>query len=110
MKRLFAISFVVIALLAVSVYRAKEGAQASEIKIQKLEQQIAAAKEELRVLKAEEAHLSRPERIGPLAAEKLGMGPVRPEQLKGEAALQETLAESASDDSTAIAGGQDATE
>lgn len=93
MKGLFATSLVVIALLVVSVYRAKEGAQESELKINQLEKQIAAEKEELRVLKAEEAHLSRPERIGPLATEKLGMGPVRPEQMTGESALQEKLSE-----------------
>ncbi len=91
MKRLIVISLIVIGLLAVSVYRAKEGALESEAKIEQLERQIATEKEELRVLKAEEAHLSRPERIGPLAAEKLGMGPVRPEQITGEGALQEKL-------------------
>ncbi len=87
MKRLIVISLFVIALLSVSVYRAKEGAQESEAKIAQLEKEIAAEKEDLRVLKAEEAHLSRPERIGQLASEKLGMGPVRPEQMSGEVAF-----------------------
>ncbi|MFC7291936.1 cell division protein FtsL [Hirschia litorea] len=96
MKGLIAIALVVTGLLAVSVYRAKEGAQNSELNIVQLKREIAAEKEELRVLKAEEAHLSRPERIGPLAAEKLGMGPVRPEQITGETALQKKLSDTQS--------------
>ena len=78
MGRIFLIFLFVAGLLAVSVYRAKEGAQQSEANIKKLEQQIAAEKESLRVLKAEEAHLMSPKYIGPIAREKLGMGPMRP--------------------------------
>ncbi len=110
MKGLIAIALVVTCLLAVSVYRAKEGAQESELKIEQLRREIAREKEELRVLKAEEAHLARPERIGPLAVEKLNMGPVRPEQITGETALQQKLTETdienANEAASATSGGQ----
>ncbi len=91
MKRFFFVALFVVALLAVSVYRAKEGAQESEEQIRQLEAQIALEREEVRALRAEEAHLSRPERIGPLAQEKLGMFPVKPEQMKQEADLNQRL-------------------
>jgi cell division protein FtsL len=71
---------VVAATLAVGVYRAKLGAQETEGRIDEMRAGIARTQEEIAVLRAEEAYLSRPERIGPLARERLGLEPVAPVQ------------------------------
>ncbi len=89
MKQMIALALIAIGLLAVSVYRAKLGAREAEERIQVLEAENAALLEEVTVLRAEEAHLSRPERIGPIAREQLGMGPVTPDQVAAGASLMD---------------------
>ena len=49
--------------------------------------------EEISVLKAEEAYLTRPERIGPIAHDKLNMQPAQPEQFTAPEALSRRLGE-----------------
>lgn len=80
MKRLAVIGVIVVALLAVGVYRAKLGAQETETRINAVKAEIRDETQEIAVMKAEEAYLSRPERIGPLAKDKLGLQPASPEQ------------------------------
>lgn len=91
MKHIFIVALVVVGFLAVSVYRAKLGAQEAERRIEALQVKVSGLEEELAVLRAEEAHLSRPERIGPIARKELGLAPVQPEQMAGEAALEAHL-------------------
>ena len=67
MKRWWIIGLLVVAGLAVGLYRAKLGAQENEERIAALKAEIGKTAGEVSVLKADEAYLSRPERIGPLA-------------------------------------------
>ena len=55
MMRVFVIALIVIAGLAIGVYRAKLGAQDNEKRIEALRGEIRDAQEEISVLKAEEA-------------------------------------------------------
>ncbi len=80
MIRLAVVGGLVVAGLAVGVYRAKLGAQETDARIAELRGEIGRVNEEISVLEAEEAYLSRPERIGPLARERLGLQPAEPEQ------------------------------
>ena len=105
MKKLYIAAFVAICLLAISVYRAKLGAQDSERAIKRLEGEISALEEELSVLRAEEAHLSRPERIGPIARDQLGMSPVKPDQLAKQGELAEQIGADGETTEAASSGG-----
>ncbi len=80
MKRLIIIGVLVVIVLAVGVYRAKLGAQETEGRIAGVKTEIRSVADEIAVLKAEEAYLSRPERIGPIARDQLGLKPAAPEQ------------------------------
>ncbi|MEM8921123.1 MAG: cell division protein FtsL [Pseudomonadota bacterium] len=80
MKRFLLFALALLVVLAVSVYRAKLGAQSSHEEIAKIEAEIARLEQELAVLRAEEAHLERPDRIGPLAKDHLGLGRMSPDQ------------------------------
>jgi cell division protein FtsL len=80
MKRWWIVGLLVIAGLAVGLYRAKLGAQENETRIAALKAEIGKTSGEVAVLKADEAYLSRPERIGPLARERLGLQPATPDQ------------------------------
>ncbi|MBI1358709.1 MAG: cell division protein FtsL [Alphaproteobacteria bacterium] len=80
MKRWWIVGLLLVAGLAVGLYRAKLGARENEDRIAALNTEIRKASEEVSVLKADEAYLSRPERIGPLARERLGLQPAAPEQ------------------------------
>jgi cell division protein FtsL len=93
MKRLWIAGVLVVVGLAVGVYRAKLGAQENEARIEVLQGDIRQATEEISVLKAEEAYLSRPERIGPLARERLGLAPAAPEQFTAPEMLSRRLGE-----------------
>jgi cell division protein FtsL len=94
MKKHWAIlGVLVIGGLAVGVYRAKMGAQETETRITALQAEIRRTKEDISVLKAEEAYLSRPERIGPLARQKLGLEPSRPDQFTAAEMLSRRLGE-----------------
>ena len=93
MKRLLVVGGLIVAVLAVSVYRAKLGAEETETKIEGLQAEARKVTEEISVLKAEEAYLTRPERIGPIAREKLNMQPAQPEQYVAPEALSRRLGE-----------------
>ncbi len=93
MKRLVIIGGLVIAALAVAVYRAKLGAEETEGRIETLQAEAKKVSEEISVLKAEEAYLTRPERIGPIARERLGLEPAGPNQYVAPEALSRRLGE-----------------
>src|ERR1700754_3975783 len=93
MKRLLIVGGLIAAVLAVSVYRAKLGAEETEGKLENLQAEARKVTEEISVLKAEEAYLTRPERIGPIAREKLGLQPAQPEQYTAPEALSRRLGE-----------------
>lgn len=59
-----------------------------EADVQAQERAAQKARSDIAVLKAERSHLSRPERIDPLARQ-LGLVPPRPEQFAGPRALSE---------------------
>jgi len=80
MNRLAIIGLVVVAGLAVGVYRAKLGASETEGKNTKIKAEIAATTKDINVMKAEEAFLEQPSRIGPIARNKLGLEPSTPDQ------------------------------
>jgi cell division protein FtsL len=79
MNRLAVIGLIVVAALAVGVYRAKLGASETEGRNAKLKAEIAAATKDINVMRAEEAFLAQPSRIGPIAR-RLGLEPSSPEQ------------------------------
>jgi cell division protein FtsL len=93
MKRLLIVGGVIVAVLAVAVYRAKLGAEETEGRIEGLEAQARKVSEEINVLKAEEAYLTRPERIGPIASQRLGLEPASPGQFTAPEALSNRLGE-----------------
>jgi cell division protein FtsL len=93
MKRLLIVGGLVVAVLAVAVYRAKLGAEETEAKNVELKTDARKLTEEIAVLKAEEAYLTRPERIGPIARERLGLQPARPDQYTAPEALSRRLGE-----------------
>jgi cell division protein FtsL len=93
MKRLLIVGGLVVAVLAVAVYRAKLGAEETEGKNTELQTEARKLTEEIAVLKAEEAYLTRPERIGPIARERLGLQPARPDQYTAPEALSRRLGE-----------------
>jgi cell division protein FtsL len=93
MKRLAIIGGLVVAVLAVAVYRAKLGAEETEGRLEALQAEAKKVTEEISVLKAEEAYLTRPERIGPIARERLGLQPATPGQYTAPEALQRRLGE-----------------
>ena len=93
MKRLAIIGGLVVAVLAVAVYRAKLGAEETETRIATLQAEQKKVSEEISVLKAEEAYLTRPERIGPIARERLGLQPASPDQFTAPEALSRRLGE-----------------
>jgi cell division protein FtsL len=92
MKRVLILALVT-AGLAIGVYRAKLGARDNEQRIEALQGDIQKTQEEISVLKAEEAYLARPERIGPLASERLGLSPSSPEQFTAPEMLSRRLGE-----------------
>jgi cell division protein FtsL len=93
MRKLMIAGGVVVAVLAFAVYRAKLGAEATESHIATLQDDKKKVDQEIAVLKAEEAFLTRPERIGPIAREKLGLEPAKPQQFTAPEALSRRLGE-----------------
>ncbi len=63
--------------LALAVYLLKAGAGHDRVEITRIDRQILAEQANLRVLRAEVAHLEQPERIGHLAEGYLGLAPIR---------------------------------
>lgn len=80
-RRAWAIGLLVAIALIVALYRAKYGARESMAEKAALEAEIARLEAEIRTLRNEFAHLSRPEWIAEYAREELGMGPPRPDQV-----------------------------
>jgi hypothetical protein len=69
--------------LAFWAYRENYATQAALDEVERLEQEIAGAREALSVLRAEWAYLNRPDRLRDLAElnfDRLGLLPLRPEQ------------------------------
>lgn len=93
MMKLVVVGTIIAGGLAVGVYRAKLGAQQTDARISEIKSEIVQVEEEISVLEAEEAYLSRPERIGPLATEKLGLGPPQPEQFVATEMLSRRVGE-----------------
>lgn len=93
MKRLAIIGGLVVAVLAVAVYRAKLGAEETEGRIETLQAEAKKVADEISVLKAEEAYLTRPERIGPIARDQLNLRPANPSQYTAPEALSRRLGE-----------------
>jgi cell division protein FtsL len=93
MKRLAIIGGVIVAALAVAVYRAKLGAEETAGRIDELKADVADAEKAIATLKADEAMLTRPERIGGIAQQQLGLAPAHPGQYAATEALQQRLGE-----------------
>ena len=66
----------VLLLLAVGVYLAKTSAGREATSIARVDREIAAEKTRIRMLRAEVASLERPDRIGKLSTDYLGLAPV----------------------------------
>lgn len=66
--------------LALTVYLLKAGASDERLEIARINRQILAEQTNLRVLRAEVAHLEQPERLGHLAEGYLGLAPIRAAQ------------------------------
>lgn len=79
-KKAFAFGLLVVALLIVSLYRAKYGARDARAEIAAVEQQIADAEARKALLEADLSHMIRREWIEEYARKELGMAPPRPEQ------------------------------
>jgi cell division protein FtsL len=84
---------VVVAGLAVAVYRAKLGAEETQGRIDDLKAEAARVEKDIAVMRAEEAYLTRPERIGPIARERLGLEQAAPDQYVATEALKQRLGE-----------------
>ena len=93
MKRLAIIGALVVAALAVAVYRAKLGAEETQGRIDELKAQVADEEKSIASLRADEAVLTRPERIGVIAQQQLGLQPANPSQYTASEALKQKLGE-----------------
>jgi cell division protein FtsL len=93
MRKLAIIGGVIVVMLAVAVYRAKLGAEETQGEIDGLKAQAASIGKDISVMKAEEAYLTRPERIGPIARQKLGLEQATPDQYTASEALSRRLGE-----------------
>ncbi|MEO1100726.1 MAG: septum formation initiator family protein [Pseudomonadota bacterium] len=90
-KLAFGFGIAVIALLVISLYRAKSGAKGAAAEIAAIEVSIDEARQEKTLLEAEFAHLSRREWIEEYARTRLGMGPARAEQFARETDLDSII-------------------
>jgi len=66
----------VLAALVVVVYLAKDGAGDKRADIDRVQEQIVAEQDQIRLLKAEVAHQEQPERLEALAGQYLGLQPI----------------------------------
>jgi cell division protein FtsL len=66
---------------ACGLYWVKLDTRQLELKVQAQERMLERAEHDIAVLRAEIAHLTRPERLAPLARGRLGLQPMAPEQL-----------------------------
>lgn len=83
---------VVVGALAVAVYRAKLGAEETQGRIDDLKAETTKIEKDIAVLKAEEAYLTRPERIGQIARQ-MGLEQATPDQYTASEALKQRLGE-----------------
>lgn len=90
-KKAFAFGLLVVALLIVSLYRAKYGARDARTEIATVEQQIAEAEARKALLEADLSHMIRREWIEEYARKELGMAPPRPDQFIREGDLDARL-------------------
>lgn len=93
MRKLTIIGGVIVVVLAVAVYRAKLGAEETQGEIDTLSAEASSIGKDISVMKAEEAYLTRPERIGPIARQKLGLEQATPGQYTASEALSRRLGE-----------------
>ncbi len=93
MRKLAIIGGFIVVVLAVAVYRAKLGAEETQGEIAGLKAQVASIGKDISVMKAEEAYLTRPERIGPIARQNLGLEQAKPDQYTASEALSRRLGE-----------------
>ena len=93
MRRLAIIGGLVVVVLAVAVYRAMLGAEETQGKIDGLNAEASSIGKDIAVMKAEEAYLTRPERIGPIARQQLGLEQAKPDQYTASEALSRRLGE-----------------
>lgn len=82
----------IVALLIVSLYRAKYGASAARAEIAEVEAQIAKAEARLALLQTDLSHMIRREWIEEYARRELGMGPPRADQFVRAEDLEARLA------------------
>lgn len=92
----------VIALLVISLYRAKSGAEDAEVAIAEIEAAIEDGEHRKMLLEAEYAHLSRREWIEEYARNELGMGPAKAQQFASEAELDVVIGPAAAPDDERI--------
>lgn len=79
MNRVFnAVSLIVLAALAVGLYKAKTEAEDDRAEIVRLEAELRLEQDNIRVLRNEISFLESPERIAEIAEERLGLTPVDP--------------------------------
>mgnify|MGYP002624209730 FL=1 len=71
----YAVAVVIIAALAVGLYKAKTDAARTETHVRQLQRQIEDSEADLRALRAEIANLESPARIESLAESHLGVAP-----------------------------------
>lgn len=93
MKKLAIIGVFVVVVMAVAVYRAKLGAEETQGEIDSLKAEATSIGKDIAVMKAEEAYLTRPDRIGPIARQQLGLEQATPRQYVAPEALSRTLGE-----------------
>ncbi len=117
-RNAFLFGLFVAIILVIGLYRAKDGARDSSADIARLEQEIADAYKQKRLLEAELAHMGRREWVAEYARIELGMqparanqfatefnldllvGPVRPEGARTPAAQIEAVVETVKEDDT----------
>ncbi|MDX1292443.1 MAG: septum formation initiator family protein [Hyphomonas sp.] len=92
-RRAFLFGLVVVALLIVSLYRAKYGAKDTAAELLAVEAQIEDARQEKVMLETELSHMSRREWIEEYARSELGMAPPKPEQMASEGDLDALVGE-----------------
>jgi cell division protein FtsL len=83
-RRAFFFGLLIVALLIISLYRAKYGARDTAAELMAVEAQIESARQEKALLETELTHMSRRDWIEEYAREELGMAPPSPEQMARE--------------------------
>ena len=83
-RNTFLFGLLVAIILVIGLYRAKDGARDSSAEIARLEQEIADAYKQKRLLEAELAHMGRREWVAEYARVELGMQPARANQFATE--------------------------